>query len=110
MSWGLLRAGSRYGREKRSPYSTASPRNDDKKIKQKSCDEYATAQNEQGTEIDLVSVYRRTPRRQIANCIKGCEDCDGHQECAPFFGFFLLRFEVYTNKTGCVKDYLKCVI
>jgi hypothetical protein len=39
----------------------------------------------QGTEKDLVPVYRRTPRRQIANCIGGCEDHVQHQECAPFF-------------------------
>lgn len=59
------------------------------KIKQKGCGECATAHNEQGTEGDLLdSVYRRTPRRQFANCIGDLEDQCVHQECVPFFRIF----------------------
>lgn len=34
-----------------------------------------------------MSIYRRTSRRQIANCIKGCEDVDGHIVRAPLVEF-----------------------
>jgi len=47
--------------------------------------------NEQGTERDLAAVCRRTPRRQNANGFgEGVENGVEHQECAPFFGFFVL--------------------
>jgi hypothetical protein len=56
-----------------------------KTLNKKGCGECATAQNKQGTGKDLGSVYRRTPRRQFANCIRDKEDCVVHQERAPFF-------------------------
>jgi hypothetical protein len=43
---------------------------------------------EQGTEKDLGSVYRRTPRGQKAICNGGDKQGVGHQECDPFFRIF----------------------
>ena len=57
----------------------------------------------QGTERDLGTVYRRTPRKQIANCIRGCENHDRHVVRVPFFRIFLTMARVYTIKTGSVK-------
>lgn len=58
----------------------------------------------QRTGIDLVPVYRRTTRRQFANCIGGDEDYNEHQECAPFMEFFVLDSQVYTEPAEYVKD------
>lgn len=71
-------------------------------LNKKGCDECVTAQIKQGTGKDLAAVCRRTPRRQIANCIRGREDCAVHQECAPFFKIFITR-QVYTVKSRSVK-------